>query len=297
MCCRLPPIDRRRIHRVCVAFGGRGEIPVAMGEFGRGFVHVLDEKGFPIVLRALDTIEDLVHYLNSKRSFAESGGRIVFCGEENLLAFYLSRNRTIPTDHDTIIVDETCWAGLTAEQSYRAKLEADGASYAWDNVIEYVTQDLVANDLLFSHPPGQEELALRIMARESRFERRILSKCMTEVFVSGKVRARMVRSPSGVVYVFSAFPRNEDRQYRAAELAARCFVARSRFKDDACVVVGVASELATDGKKGLSFDLFMLDVLNWTADWEVKAAQARDEFGFFKDPTIARRHWDEYPKA
>jgi hypothetical protein len=77
----------------------------------------------------------------------------------------------------------------------------------------------------------------------------------------------------------------------------RCFVARSKFKDEACTVVGIATERANDGEKGLSFDLLLLDVPAWTLDFEAKAEEARNELGFFKNPTLTTRHRDEYPRG
>jgi hypothetical protein len=294
---RLPSPDKRRVHRICVAFGGEGNTSIPSGNFSKGFVHVLDEVSFPILLRELDTIRDLLDYLEAKRSFLESGRNVVFPGEEDFLALYLFNGRSFPDRPDVMILDDTLWPGLLSEGSYRARREADRASYAWDNLIEYVAKDLIKGDLLFADPNGEDESILRVMAQERRFERRCLSETMTEVFTSKKIRARIIQSYSGVVYVFVAFPRDENRMYRRAELMGRCLVARSQFKDEACTVIGIATERANDGKKGLSFDLLMVDIREWTSEFEVKAEQARHELGFFRSPTVIRRHWDEYPPA
>ncbi len=42
-----PPKDTRRIHRVAVALGGEEHFPLPFGDFGKGFVHVFDERSFP----------------------------------------------------------------------------------------------------------------------------------------------------------------------------------------------------------------------------------------------------------
>jgi hypothetical protein len=39
----------RRIHRVAVALGADDHFPVPFGDFGKGFVHVFDERSFSIV--------------------------------------------------------------------------------------------------------------------------------------------------------------------------------------------------------------------------------------------------------
>lgn len=61
-------------------------------------------------------------------------------------------------------------------------------------------------------------------------------------------------------------------------------------------MVGIASERANDQKKGLSFDLLLLDFPVWTSDLEKRAETARKELGFFKKPRMTSRRVDEYPK-
>jgi hypothetical protein len=53
-----PEKDVRRIHRVAIALGGDEHFPVPFGDFGKGFVHVFDERSFSIVTAPLNTITD-----------------------------------------------------------------------------------------------------------------------------------------------------------------------------------------------------------------------------------------------
>ena len=106
----------------------------------------------------------------------------------------------------------------------------------------------------------------------------------------------MLQSYSGIVYVFLALKRDEDRQFRLAELAARCTVARARHQD-ARTVIGIASERADDGETGLSFDLFMLDKPEWTAEDDKEATWLRESLGYFKSPLESSRQIDEYPAS
>jgi hypothetical protein len=64
----LPPLAQRKVHRIAVAFGGRDQVVITSGDFGKGFVHVLTERSFLEVLRELDTITDLVDYLSAKEA-------------------------------------------------------------------------------------------------------------------------------------------------------------------------------------------------------------------------------------
>ena len=98
----LPSLHRRQIHRLCVAFGSQGRLGLPMGDLGKGFVHVTDEVSFPVLLRELDTISDLTHYLDAKRSFLHSHRHVVTPGEEHLLALYLSTGRSFPDGYNAL---------------------------------------------------------------------------------------------------------------------------------------------------------------------------------------------------
>ena len=291
---RLPQKETRRIHRVCVAFGSNGRAGLQMGDLGKGFVHVFDEASFPILLRELDTITDFTHYLETKRAYFESGRRAVFPGEEHLLAIYLHHGRSFPDGQDVLVLDDTLWPGFSAKEEYRARKEADRVSYAWDRVIEYVGRDLLANDLLFVDPPTEGEMVLRVLAQECRFHRRFLAETLNEVLLGNQVRARMTQSMSGIGYVVLAADRDQDRQYRIAELTARCTIARAKIPG-ARTIVGIASERAAPGARGLSFDLFMLDKPELTDEEAKEAARLSEGLGYFRSPQVSTRHVEEYP--
>lgn len=67
----LPDKAARKIHRLAVAFGSKGEVPIRAGNFGKGFVHVMNEQSFFMLLSELDTITDLIDYLTAKEEFAK----------------------------------------------------------------------------------------------------------------------------------------------------------------------------------------------------------------------------------
>src|SRR2546428_2614371 len=65
----FPPLSERRIHRMAVALGSRGLVPIAEGDLGSGFVHVVDEVSLNTLLTELDTVVDFIDYLHSKETF------------------------------------------------------------------------------------------------------------------------------------------------------------------------------------------------------------------------------------
>ena len=294
-----------RMHRVAVALGGEGKVPFQYGDLGKGFVHVFDDTSFTIVLRELNTVSDFVTYLSDKERWVTSGVRHApVASEEDLLALYLRKGRQFPEGYDFVLVDGTLWEGFASSPEYESRKLADEDSYVWDNLIETFCNGALSGNLEKSLDGGFEfassltdvEMAVRTMAREDRFSRRILGKQFLEFLQlsgEGRVRSRMLTSPSGVLYVFLAVPHGEDRKYRVAELGARCFVARGLHLD--CkTVVGIATECYEPGK-GFSLDLVYLYKETWTHEDQVRVKSVQEEFGYFVNPRRTAAHEDEYP--
>lgn len=293
----IPDMSVRRVHGVAVALGGERKVLFVSGDLGKGYIHVLDEASFKIVASELDTITDFVTYLRAKEQLTakvvvESGG------EEDLLALYLQNNRSFPGNYDNIDLGENLWTTFRGLPQYRTKKIEDEISYMWwDRLIETVIADYRAGKLVVGQSWEVMEPALRTMAREDRFARRVLSKSFMEFMDlsrQGKVRARRRCSPSGVIYVFLACPLGTVRRDRMSELGLRCFVARGDHPDKP-TVVGIATE-APGAHKGFSLDLIHLYQPTWTPEDAKNADKIKADFGFFHNPTLTKAHENEYPQ-
>lgn len=293
----FPEKKLRRIHRVAVALGGNGKVPIQFGDFGKGFVHVFDEIAFNIFLNEIDTIDDFVNYLIEKESLYKSGVKTEFHGdEEDLLAFYLHKGRKFPRNYETIVVTDKLWEEFTNKKEYKAKKIADEDSYVWDRLITILSDDILHGNIEFGPSLNESELAVRIMARENRFGRRILGRSFKEFIdlsMKKKVRSRMALSPSDVIYVFLALRHGEDRQFRVSELGGRCYVARGIHRDRK-TVIGLATEQYEKGK-GFSFDILYMHLEQWTEEDQKKMEHGQKEFGYFSNPSYQKGHEDEYP--
>lgn len=293
----FPRLSFRRLHRVVVALGGRREVPIPSADFGKGFVHVFDEACLDIVMAELDTICDFVKYLHDKEALYHKGVKITLLGgEENLLARYLENDRTFPANWDSVLVDDGLWASLAQRPEYQRKKEEDKHSYLWDRLIEYICDYFYRGQLEVGNSLSDVDQVLRIMAREKRFSRRVLSKSYAEFIRSvkdNKIRSRYVQSPSGVPYVFLQRPHGYDRSQRRAELANRCFVVRG-FYPDQTTVVGIATE-EYDPEKGTSFDVVVFSKDKWTAEDKARVESLQNEMGYFEKPRKTRIQEDEYP--
>ena len=112
-----------RVHRIAVALGSEGEVPMTFGDFGKGFVHVFDEESLHTLMQELDTISDFVKYLVDKEAFYRAGKLTLFDGggEEDLLAFYLATGRKFPEEPDLIVLDNDLWETFKKDPEFQAK--------------------------------------------------------------------------------------------------------------------------------------------------------------------------------
>jgi hypothetical protein len=212
--------------------------------------------------------------------------------EEDLLALYLHRGRSFPEQYNVIVVDRHLWRGLRSRREWKARKEAERESYIWDRLIERLTREISTGHLAFGSGIAESEIALRTMVKEDRFSRRLLAKSMHEF--ATKSGARLVRSPSGVVYVFLMLPLGTDRRVRSEELEQRCFVARGMFPD-ATEVIGMGTESYDVNNGGSSFDLIYFQKETWEAEDQALAEKMKGNLGYFREPTLTHRHEDEYP--
>jgi hypothetical protein len=295
----LPPENRRKVHRIAVAFGCPNGGIVSSGEFGKGYVHVLTESGVREILSELDTITDLVDYLTAKEDLAARGCAVIQTGTQaDLLAWYLHNGRTFPGDANLLHVDDTVWDGLRNNPAFLRRKVADAESYIWDQMIEYVSSLELQPGAEANPEPTDIEIALRVMCRETRLSRRILGRGLGD-FHSRKrerpLRSQIMVGTSGVIYVLVRFFPEESPGQRHAALANRCFSARHEL-GFGTIALGIG--LAEHEQDLWSVtDVVYFDLGDWSdADAEL-AAVMKAEYGYFQNAVRRETHEDEYPAA
>lgn len=290
----LPPLDRRRVHRISVSLGSAGLIPIPIGDFGKGFVHVLSGDALGILIEQLDTISDFVHYLSAKEALASQVHELMIHGEENLLAVYLRNDRSFPDGMPSVIPDGL-WGVFSASETFQRKLVADRPSYAWDRLVENWGSQALARELVSDNELSEDEQAFRIMARENRFSRRVLAGAFLEFYeaaLAGKLRSRIVPSPQGGAYVFLNARPEDERDERVKELSLRCVVARGKT---ACnPIVGICLNVKP-AAQGHCEDICLLEIPEWTPEHAAHADQISTNLGYFANPETSSRRIDEYP--
>ena len=209
------------------------------------------------------------------------------------MAVYLHGGKKFPP-HDVLIIESDAWSEFQQKEEYLAKEEADRVSYLWDRLIEKLASDFQAGQIEFGPGLPEAERALRTMAREDRFSRRLLGEAFKEFIELSRTQAfaRMTCSPSGILYVYLAAPRNWTRDFRKTQLVGRCRVARG-LHPDVTTVVGIATEQYDPS--GFSLDVAQLDIPEGTEEDACCMSKAQAQFGWFVDAQTKHRTVDEYP--
>jgi len=302
--------------------------PFAVGDVDPqgDFVHVFDEAALSVVLGELDTITDFTNYLDKRASFLRSGYLAFAAGEEDLVGYYAIRTNA-EGDHDFVPPDGLKWStsaplsldvghftGLTSEPAYAAKKAADRISYAWDDLIRTFTKHMLDGTSLV--PQGREyslrksELGLRLMAQQSRLERRSLSEAWLSALREGQRKDIFFRvvmwppeDPVGTAFFFVTLKfvdwmkeRGGYEGYRLiragyAELYAKALLMRHSKLER---VVGISREPPNQGG-GTSEDCLYAEQTDWSDDERAEVAEQTDKLGIMRLGKPTFFHEEEFP--
>jgi hypothetical protein len=298
----LGALEQRVVRRVAVAIGSSGMVPLESRDYGHGFVHVFDDRTLWLLLQELDTITDFVEYLAAREELLTGGFTGTILGsEEDLLAAYLVGVHSfdeLKAGNYHLRVIAGSWDDFTQRPEYQSKEKANKVSYFWDQLIQQVHDDYAHGRMEFGEDLASVEAITRIMAREPRFYRRVLSKGVIEFLGNPKNRSRLALGNSGIAYVFLKQRHALPREDRVNELQWRCFVTRDWMEQRGSpgIVVGLATEEPEVGS-GFSLDLCLFDAPEWGDEQRAMAAKLREEFGMFKNPQLTHYGEDEFPES
>lgn len=340
----MSPDEHTRFHLVLVAHGaskacksmhgGSGSLmfhsnivgftnhtlPFAIGDLDRdkSFVHVLDDYTLDLLLNNRDTITDFTSYLRHREEFLRGEIYVFSSGEEELLTLYMNGlidhakgGFTIPDTADgepfrTIMLKEGCWEEFQDTVGRKRQLEENEISYIWDIIIERLSQHAKAGTHHYVSEGGfaDSELAIRMMALQTRFERRVLSLTLQEMILTTTdyhVRLRVVpMGRNNVYFALALYPReafDNYEEYRAARRAyiqAVCLVVMKEYPTASCIV-GLATEtgITTTGR---TEDLMLFDRADWNNECLKIAQKAQIEFDILTHAKELPISIKEYPE-
>lgn len=343
----LPDLTSAKIHRIVVAHGvserckkelggsgslmiistivgndhtllrNNGGIPFAVGQLDpqRGFVHILDDTSLEIVMNTLDTISDFTSYLEKKEVFFPNMLAVNATGEEELLAYYLSKLND-EGEHDFIVdkeinalgIDEGFWDDFVKSDQRKSQLAANRVSYSWDDLIEEFIKNILNDSQYIKDPlgPRNQEKIMRFLAREPRTRRRILMNSFFELLKKTSPSQKSVRivvpSKKGdPYYVFLIVPHiygtteSDYRKVRMKLLESYSLVVKHDFPD-AEDIVGIATEPLTiiDYR---SEDAIYFDARIWTPEQEEESKRLKRDLSLLENTKTYRSKEFEFPSA
>jgi hypothetical protein len=273
--------------------------PFTIGQIdpSKGFVHVLDDTTFDVLVRTLDTVKDFVEYLVRKERFITAGKLGFAAGEEDLLAYYLRQvgpdgwyDFILPRGMHFIGIDEGIWLSYQQHPQRLTQLQADKISYAWDRIIERFNKNIL-NDTQYettARDVAHSERLVRFLAREPRTRRRLLTNAFIDLYRSMGAQAWKVRvvepfSPGDPYYLFMAMMHPDGVSYEEYRQARRhClgeyFQAVKVRYPEAKDIVGIGPGPPED--EDSAEDLLYLDARVWTEEHKREAERLQRETGF-----------------
>lgn len=271
-------------------------------------VHLFDGKSLENILTELDTIADFVGYLERRQAAIEQNNRLVF-KEEDLLALSLSVRNSVrwePIPMPLPDVDGVIRIPLGLWDLYRSSDESsrreitNRQSYTIDKLIEHFHTEYVEGRFLHHAPQtfDSHEQALRLLASESRFGRRIISNELYDIldeqeqhtFWASTVTSRDV---PGLRYVWLTYPAppagvhiDDAERYLIHHLKEHIYVARSLFQAD--VILGIALPNREAAINSILITVF--DGTKWNDEAQIGAESLRTERGIFGQLVEMQRH-------
>ncbi|CAC9973231.1 hypothetical protein [Flavobacterium panici] len=279
---KLPPKNKRIIHRIAIAFGSTDNFPLPTGDFGKGFVSVFDEKSTFTILNELDTITDFTSYLVAKEKFIEDKV-ILIPTEADFLAFYLQTGFDVHIPDNSILAGEKLWEDYLKSEEYSQWKEDIEVSYIWDIMIHLLhkfhlnekTDDLRFNEL---------EEAIRTINLEPRINRIELGLSLEDA-IKTKVKARMLKPLQNSKHSYVFMPLNEHNwEEKKGELELRCMVARYE-NPNVEKVIGISIGSNNNGET--CFDILAITIPEINDEFVNDVNIIKKELGYFVNPVIS----------
>ncbi len=292
------PFDPDKIDRVFLIsiLTGEGSSDLCYQQVDDNIVHIFDRDFTEIVLNELDTVADLLLYLDQKELLIANNKSLSITGsEKDLLAYFINQKRDLREIKNAtdLIIMEGIWDDYTNADDVIAKRQADSISYAWDRLID------------ISHTSGGEyERIAREFARLNRFQRRIYGEALIDGFeqaqkgISPKVNTyRRVMGLADqkltVVICYYNDPSLGKEKLRG-QLLTMAEVARCILPDNP-KVIGIGSDLTANFSG--SFTFLYLEQPELTKEYVQRVKELQQQHKIFISPQYKAFSADEYPSA
>lgn len=283
-------------------------------------IHILDDISLHVALLELDTIMDLVRYLDKREKLLLNQNLLSADGEEDLIALYLkdigpdgdhdfvSSSGISLTKNTKIVVQGGSYKTLRSRGEYKRKKAANKSSYLWDRLIETFARNILADTSYIvkgygeHHSVATREIGLRYMALTPRLERRSHADGIKGAFEKIGEKDRFFRAmlpPTNgnektgffILLVKRKGVLREllDEDYRVYRTGVTHAYAMNllRCRRDLERVVGISTE-GESSEKLRSEDLIYAEQPAWTDEYEAEIADLAKTHSIFAGGSLDR---------
>lgn len=290
-------IDEVKFYRIAIAFGSEGNFTYRHEFFNGKYIHIFDEISTLLIFKELNTIMDFVNYLD-KKEFFTNGKEIITEREIDMIAYYCKNNKEFPDVNINTFFEKGIWENYLKHPSYFKKVNEERKSYFWDNLINHFSFHQFNKTLVLNSSSLEEPL--RLLALESRFNRRILSISFLDILENHldleKVSTRTIISPSGIVYIFFIMDIRSDykrlNDLRRNILYKKCVATRYLYKDKK-IIIGIGVNPFMEILE--SVDLIYFELNEMSEDFIEEASMYIKKLGIHSNVQITENFIKEYP--
>ena len=215
---------------------------------GKGFIHLIHRDSFSNLIKELDTIPDIVKYLEDREQLLMTKFPLIIEGNElDLLANYLLAGKKFPSEYFEEEEEEGLSLKLRGSwrhydernQQVKNKREADVQSYTIDKLVE--------RDIL--NEKWGEELGVELM-RLNRLDRRYVTQALYELIerykAGNKYIARRSFDLEGVLYLLIGYPVGTETKTidRIIEDASGIYMYKTDYQYDKIIILGTPYDLS-----------------------------------------------------
>jgi hypothetical protein len=252
-------------------------------------VHIFDGPTIDLLLRELDTAPDFIAYLTAREARIREGGDYDFFERDLLGAAQIgwdpgsTRLPTLPPLEGAI---KGLWEMYDSGPIAARRREADQKSRTIDSYIEITHGEFVAGRMLGEQPAfALHENAMRLIAAESRFARRVIVHELYDLLQEPDQTtfwSSTVPSPTNqrLRYFWLAYPRRPDAMSEAQfdthinlYLQRHMLVAQALFPEELMLGIALPNRVAND----TAMVTLLHDKSNWTDDDRAEALKLRSD--------------------
>jgi len=289
--------------------GGTAPFKIGPAFVGAHFVHIFDSESIEFLLTQLDTAPDFLRYLKSREQALRSTKHLSFA-ERDLFSTAVKSwtggkgfevQLPSPDIDGKIAIPAGLWSDYVASDGATLTKSQYANSRNIDLLVDHFHTEYAANRNFHLPKPAfdSHENAMRMLASESRFSRRLIANELVDLLGEDNnltFWASSVPSPDHpqVRYVWLTYPEpvRDEPLERYEELILRhlrrhLLVARLTF--GAAIFVGIAAP--NSGIEMLSYFMCVMDGNVWTAEDEEEAKHWRAQ-GVFAEPETVHRLYE-----